>query len=186
VRTPAIKIGKLIFWTWKHSKKYLLSRLTRPPTTHKMASELKRKRGPVDVLDMQKRSKSFNTKDRNLQSKSQREPQLEATTLEAVLNPLSNTKELVQTNGVNGDADAVTMKNEHASIKAVASGSLGQRKKRKQEDQGKQERQRTPQKALKNDSNIWRLSEPVAGRMINADPLFTEDEKYANPFISFP
>jgi NET1-associated nuclear protein 1 (U3 small nucleolar RNA-associated protein 17) len=32
----------------------------------------------------------------------------------------------------------------------------------------------TPNKA----KDLWKLSEPIGGRMINADPVFSTDEKY--------
>lgn len=134
-----------------------------------MASELKRKRGPVDVLDPPRRPKTVKTKDR--------EPKRRQTALEAALCPPPNIKQLVQVNG-----NYVKVKNEQGVVDSIA---VEERKKsrkeakRKQHEEAKQKNAQKTIKSLKNDANIWRLSEPVAGRMIDADPVFSKDEKYA-------
>lgn len=123
------------------------------------------------AVDSPKRSKSVKA-----------ESQKQATRLESVLNPPANTQELVRTNGINGDSTEVNGEKKNSNV--VVSIDPEVLKKRKKENKKKQKEKKRLQSAQiaassKEDSPIvWKLSEAIAGRMIDADPVFTKDEKY--------
>jgi len=142
-----------------------------------MASALKRKRGPVEVLDAPKRSKSLKN-----QSGNPLRPASDKTGWEAAFNP---PQELVApTNGVNGNHSHGTPE----SPEAVDYEAYVQDEKYKD---AIQQREKSSKSVLQENSNntssyskqkkakeSWKLSEPIGGRMINADPVFSNDEKY--------
>ncbi len=139
-----------------------------------MASALKRKRGPVEVMDTPKRSKSVKN-----QSGNPVRPATDKTGWEAAFNP---PQELVApTNGVNGSHLHETPE----SPEAVDYEAYVQDEKYKDNMQQK-EKSSKPRNNSKSTSSIsnqkakelWKLSEPIGGRMVNADPVFTADEKY--------
>jgi len=37
----------------------------------------------------------------------------------------------------------------------------------------------------KKENEAWKLSEPIGGRLLNIDPIFTEDEKYVSPTVQW-
>jgi NET1-associated nuclear protein 1 (U3 small nucleolar RNA-associated protein 17) len=142
-----------------------------------MASALKRKRGPVEVLDTPKRSKSVKTQSGN--------PLLPANGKvgwEAAFNPSQDL--LISTNGHNGNHSHGTPESPEAvDYEAYVQdekykNALKQREKLSKNpvhnSSNKSTANPTPDKA----KDLWKLSEPIGGRMINADPVFSSDEKY--------
>jgi NET1-associated nuclear protein 1 (U3 small nucleolar RNA-associated protein 17) len=139
-----------------------------------MASALKRKRGSVEVLETPKRAKSVKQQ-KLANGHTFVEP---VNGWDPAFNPPPNIKELVQTNGVNGD-DINGMKEdspEAIDYEDLAEWNIEEKKKRR-------EIQRQERALLKSfqkpEPIIWKISEPIGGRMINVDPVFTTDEKYA-------
>ena len=134
-----------------------------------MASALKRKRGIVEVLDTPKRSKSTKTN-----SGGQLPIIDDKVGWEAAL---AKKQELIQTNGINGH----NINSPEESEDSVDFESfLAEEEKEKQA-----ERDGAAEKALrkalrKKEAQAWKISEPIAGRMINTNPVFTADEKYAS------
>ena len=125
----------------------------------------------MDVSDTPKRSKSS----KSSKSPLSKPPQ---SGVDALLNPPLNTKELALMNVVNGDSvkgdkelDAPTALDIEPST-----GEFGKHKKSKRHSKSKEAQ---VQRALLRNADVWRVSESIGGRMINADPVFTEDEKYA-------
>ena len=134
-----------------------------------MASALKRKRGPGEEVETLKRAKSV---------KDSKNPLLPQGGWEAAFNPPPKTKELVQTNGINGDG--VHTEEEPRSSEAVDNDAFVKESEPKKNDEKRQKKHK--RKLLKKvlaatEPNLWTLSEPIGGRQINVDPVFTEDEK---------
>ncbi|KAK0123040.1 hypothetical protein ONS96_010050 [Cadophora gregata f. sp. sojae] len=166
-----------------------------------MASLLKRKRAPVEVMDTPKPSKAVKTKSGTPLRNSIQNP-----TWEAAFDPPPAT-ELVKIETPNGDnkganghpqspesveyEDFVTNGSKENN---VVGGSTGRKKKRKGrvdkptveqtvETSKKQLQSRSKLPALvstfkKTGQEPWKLSSSIGGRMINADPIFTRDEKF--------
>jgi NET1-associated nuclear protein 1 (U3 small nucleolar RNA-associated protein 17) len=153
-----------------------------------MASALKRKRGPGEDVDTPKRSKSVKEISNPLPT-----PQIaQVTGWDAAFNPPAQTKELITTNGINGDAsysqerptspDALDYEEYENLLRTEEQSSQKSRKSKKPTKQPEGRQTKEERKLLKkvlatNDSNTWKLSEPIGGRQINADPVFTADEK---------
>lgn len=137
-----------------------------------MASALKRKRGSVEVLDTPKRSKSVKGETPNPLQKLG----AEKVGWEAAFGDLQSKKELVQTNGNHGD-DSDSEEEQSDSSEALDYEAI-------QENGTLAEGLDAPtrKRALKGQerSKTWKLSESIGGRMINADPAFTADEKYVH------
>jgi NET1-associated nuclear protein 1 (U3 small nucleolar RNA-associated protein 17) len=159
-----------------------------------MASQLKRKRDPVEVLGTPKRSKSVKTKSGNPISFN------EKIGWEAAFKKPKR-GESAPRNGVNGESqnsqdissspEAVDFEEfvgekleeglEEGAIQTMAkktsrAAATEAKRKRKIESFEVQQKGRVKMKP-------WKLSEPVGGRMINVDPVFTEHEKYAGYLI---
>jgi NET1-associated nuclear protein 1 (U3 small nucleolar RNA-associated protein 17) len=136
-----------------------------------MASALKRKRGPVEVLDTPKRSKSVKSETPNPLQKLGSEK----VGWDAAFGALQSKKELVQTNGNNGDVS--DSEGEHSDSSEALDYEALQEKGSLANGLDASARKR----ALKGQehSKTWKLSESIGGRMINVDPAFTADEKYA-------
>ena len=145
-----------------------------------MASALKRKRGPGEVVEPPKRAKSVKEIQNPLPTY-----QLSQGGWEAAFNPPLKTKELIQTNGINGDG--VHAEERPSSPEAVDYEAFVMEPEQKKAEE---ERQKADEKRQKKDKrkllkkvltatepNLWKLSEPIGGRQINVDPVFTEDEK---------
>ncbi|TVY84633.1 U3 small nucleolar RNA-associated protein [Lachnellula suecica] len=133
-----------------------------------MASLLKRKRGPADILETPKRAKSTKTAAPNPQQK------LSSQNVgwEAAFGAPRTKKDLVQTNGINGDAtdsDDESILSEGIDFDTMNSGDFYKRERdakiRKRAFKGQDQ------------SQTWKLSDSIGGRMLNADPAFTADEK---------
>lgn len=142
-----------------------------------MASALKRKRAPVEVLDTPRRSKSV---------KSQPGHPLrtagDKAGWEAAFNP---PQELLKpTNGVNGSHSHTTPE----SPEAVDYEAYVQNEKYKDALQQREKSSKSVRQVNKKNKSLhseqqkarglWKLSDPIGGRMINADPVFSSDEKY--------
>jgi NET1-associated nuclear protein 1 (U3 small nucleolar RNA-associated protein 17) len=142
-----------------------------------MASPLKRKRGPVEVLDTPKRPKSV--KD---QSGNPLRPAGDKAGWGAAFNLPQEL--VITTNGVNGNHSQETS----ASPEAVDYEAYVQDEKYKdaleqREESSKNVLQENSTRTLakseeKKARELWKLSEPIGGRMSNADPVFSRDEKY--------
>ncbi|TVY90152.1 U3 small nucleolar RNA-associated protein, partial [Lachnellula willkommii] len=139
-----------------------------------MASALKRKRGPVEVLDTPKRSKSVKSETPiSLQKFNSQN-----VGWEAAFGAPPKVKDLAQTNGVNGeisDSEEDSAVSEEAlDFDTLQEGDFFANGLDKPIDKPSRKR------ALKgpDPSRTWKLSESIGGRMINADPAFTADEKY--------
>ena len=134
-----------------------------------MASVLKRKRGPVQVLDTPKRSKSVKSETpQSLQNFNSQN-----VGWEAVFGAPPKIKDLVKKNGTNGDMS--DSEEDSAASEALDFDALHE------EDFLANGLDTTTRKrALKGQDHLktWKLSESIGGRMINADPAFTADEKY--------
>lgn len=141
-----------------------------------MASALKRKRGTVDVKDVPNRTKSLN----DPQSSPAASKILQQSGWDSAFNPPTSNKELVRTNGINGNG--VGSERDSASPEAenfedfIEEGTKGLAEEQKQRWQTKQEAK------LKRSPYVWKISESIGGRMIDVDPVFTLDERYAAVF----
>ena len=133
-----------------------------------MASALKRKRGPVEVLDTPKRAKSVKSAAPN----SLQKLNSQNVGWEAAFGAPPKEKDLVKTNGINGDVS--DSEEDSAASEALDFDALHE------EDFLANGLDTTTRKrALKGQehSKTWKLSESIGGRMINADPAFTADER---------
>lgn len=135
-----------------------------------MASALKRKRGNVDVKDIPKRAKSLNgSQDSPVTSKLPSQAGWDA-----AFNPPKEGKELVHMNGTNGDEAASQRLSKSPEVmdfeEFVEQGPS------RSDKRGKSKSQAAPEAKAK--PSTWKLSEPIGGRMIPADPVFTKDERY--------
>lgn len=145
-----------------------------------MASALKRKRGLVEILETPKRAKSVKSSQESLPT-----PKLsQETGWEAAFKTSTKPKELVQTNGINGDV--INGQREINSVEAIDFEDFVENE-RKQKDE--QTRLKKEEKALKRavtrkPEEVWKVSESIGGRMIDVDPVFTRDEKYAISSLS--
>ncbi|PVH81511.1 WD repeat-containing protein-like protein [Cadophora sp. DSE1049] len=166
-----------------------------------MASLLKRKRAPVELLDTPKRSKSVKTTSGTPLRNPNQNP-----AWEAAFDPPPAT-ELVKVNTPNGDSKEVNGRPQSpesvdyedfvangSKENNVVGGSSGRKKKRKGRGDKptpeqkvkfskKQSQSRSELPALvstfkKTGKEPWKLSTSIGGRMINADPIFTRDEKF--------
>ena len=153
-----------------------------------MASALKRKRGPREDVNTPKRAKSVKEV-----PNSQPTPQiLQVTGWDAAFNPPTQTKQLITTNGIHvdsshsqekpGSPEAVDYEDYEKASRMEEKSSQEQRKRKKPEKQTVERQAKEERKLLKkvlatNDNNTWKLSESIGGRQINADPVFTADEK---------
>ena len=133
-----------------------------------MASPLKRKRGTVDVNDTSKREKPSNkSKNSALTSKT-----LEQVGWDTAFNPPARTEELIHMNGINGDK--LEIQRDSISPEVVDFEDFikeGRKRLSRKEKQAKQEAK------IGKSPDIWKLSESIGGRMIDADPVFTQDER---------
>lgn len=142
-----------------------------------MASALKRKRGPVEVLDAPKRSKSV----KNQSVKPSRQVS-DKVGWETAFNPPQDL--VTPTNGVNGSHSRTTPDSPVAvDYEDYVQAELYKAAIQERERPSNNVRQEIKKKASvysakKKAKESWKLSEPIGGRMINADPVFTTDEKY--------
>ncbi|KUJ24196.1 WD40 repeat-like protein [Mollisia scopiformis] len=137
-----------------------------------MASVLKRKRAPVEVPDTPKRAKSSENHPADFLQK----PSGWDAAFRPPSKPTTNGEENhTLSNGqlASPEAEAIeydrfiTEKPVAKSKNALVEVSEQTRKKEKRPKQKKPRDQRT-----------WRISGPIGGRMVNADPVFTADEEY--------
>jgi NET1-associated nuclear protein 1 (U3 small nucleolar RNA-associated protein 17) len=144
-----------------------------------MASALKRKRGSAGVRDVQKRAKPSN----DSQGSALASKLLEPVGWRAAFNPPAKTRELIHTNGINSDnIDVQSDSNspEGADFEEfIAEGTRALAEKKMQKSKAKQAKQAKQLASIKKSPDTWKLSESIGGRMIDADPVFTQDERYA-------
>jgi NET1-associated nuclear protein 1 (U3 small nucleolar RNA-associated protein 17) len=154
-----------------------------------MASALKRKRAPVEVLGTPKRAKSDTTQP----AKQQRNP-FETAGWDAAFNPAPEAESLKikrsslndeETNGQLGSPEPIdfeTFMDEDSQNGMKEEPAVSARKEKKRKPKTPAELDMIAEKKqarfLQKLVEPWRLSEPIGGRMINADPVFTQDEKY--------
>ncbi|KAL3425094.1 WD repeat protein [Phlyctema vagabunda] len=127
-----------------------------------MASLLKRKGGPAEVLDSPKRVKSV-VATKTVPAKF---PVAE-TGWDAAFKPPTN-QELSKVNGVNGHA--LSSESDESASEAEDFDDVMDKAKSKKDGKA------AARLARKNTAG-WNISEPIAGRMIGVDPVFTEDEQ---------
>lgn len=128
-----------------------------------MASVLKRKRFPVEATDSLKRSKS--------REASPNSRPLLNRPLGAAVPAHRNGIDILQNNNNNGETGL-----QRASITQADTVELGRHTDRGQESVEDQSLRRLAQ--AEEEASSWKLSDPIGGRMINVDPLFSIDEKY--------
>jgi NET1-associated nuclear protein 1 (U3 small nucleolar RNA-associated protein 17) len=143
-----------------------------------MASALKRKRGPVEVVDTPKRSKSMKNQSGNPSRLAS-----DKAGWEAAFNP---PQELVKpTNGINGSHSHATPESPEAvDYEAYVQDEQYKVAIQQREKSSKSVLQvNSTNKSLRTEqqkaNDLWKLSDPIGGRMLNADPVFSSDEKYA-------
>jgi NET1-associated nuclear protein 1 (U3 small nucleolar RNA-associated protein 17) len=125
-----------------------------------MASILKRKRGPVEVVEPSKKSRSTPKMEKISP------PGLNSFNLDWNAALPAKRDELAPTNGGN----CVSIPND-----VVSSNAEGYEELVKELEAAKTERKaEAPQPNVSN----WKNTEPIGGRMIDIDPVFTHDEKY--------
>lgn len=169
-----------------------------------MASLLKRKRAPVEVSDTPKRSKSAKTKSGTPLRNPIQNPGWEAafdpppaTELVKVNNTTNGDSNEV--NGVNGRPDSPESVEYEDFVEKDSKenngvgGSSGRKKKRKgrgdkltAEEKVKASKRQAQSRSevpslvstfKKTGQEPWKLSASIGGRMVNADPVFSRDEK---------
>lgn len=147
-----------------------------------MASILKRKRGPVDVLDTPKRTRQDS------------EPMPPATKFTQsnvgwdIFASLERGKELVQADqtadkGTNDDAEAIDFEDFFAPPSREPSHEPQNKEPKRTPIRPKSNKklwERPIPQAPKPRVPGWMISNSVGGRVINAEPVFAKDEKYAN------
>jgi NET1-associated nuclear protein 1 (U3 small nucleolar RNA-associated protein 17) len=142
-----------------------------------MASALKRKRGTVDVKDIPKRTKPFNkTQDSTAGPKI-----LNQVGWDAAFTPPTKTKELVHTNGINGDG--IESQRSSNSPEAADFEEFVEEGTRELAEEERLKWQAKQVAKIRRSPYVWKLSESIAGRMIDVDPVFTQDERYVAVFL---
>jgi NET1-associated nuclear protein 1 (U3 small nucleolar RNA-associated protein 17) len=141
---------------------YSLHERLQTASDNNMASVLKRKRGPLEAVEPSKRSRSN-------QDLPQSVPELDLSKVEwdAAFGPSKRQNGTV--NGFNGD-EAPELR-DLSSPEAEDFEDLVERARIV-----KQEKKKSKKKAAQSTST-WKISEPIGGRMIEVDPVFTQDEK---------
>jgi NET1-associated nuclear protein 1 (U3 small nucleolar RNA-associated protein 17) len=124
-----------------------------------MASVLKRKRGPLEAAESSKRLRSN-------QDIPQSAPELDPTKVgwDAAFGPIK--RQSGTTNGVNGDEAPDLRASNSPEAEEFENFGEGARA-------AKKERKKPGKKAV----STWKTSDPIGGRMIEIDPVFTEDER---------
>jgi NET1-associated nuclear protein 1 (U3 small nucleolar RNA-associated protein 17) len=151
-----------------------------------MASALKRKRGPGEEVDTPKRAKAV----KDVESLLPKPPISQISGWDAAFPiPPPKSKELITANGTNGSGeDFLERSHSPAAIHfdEYEEGEETKSKKRaektkpiKQAEKAKGERKLLKKVLATTDPSAWKVSDPIGGRQINMDPVFTEDEKYA-------
>jgi len=155
-----------------------------------MASALKRKRGQGEAAGVPKRAKPIKEANGKFVM-----PQLPLTSgWDAAFAPPAM-KEIITSHGIKGDGiksdeefklqEAMdyadyeqSMRNEEREMEAVM------KKEQLEEGQRAKHERKLLKKVLSMSDSTWKLSEPIGGRQINVDPVFTEDEKYSERISS--
>ncbi len=145
-----------------------------------MTSVLKRKRGPVEVLETPQRSKSLKSKNGKPLPPPAKTAIETATGWDAAFKLPT---ELVPTNGLNGDGKDTNGRlesPESINYEDIVKGKETDGLEGKVPEDGDQEEPFDEPEITGTEflSNSWKLSHSIGGRMVNADPIFTPDEKY--------
>lgn len=135
-----------------------------------MASVLKRKRGSAEVTDTPRRSKSTKVASNTPKSTFPKQNDWDA------FPPAMKELVVADTNGVNGHRipSPEALDFDTANDKQFQEAEDERLRKVQQDEQA----QKALKKAIRRrEQQAWRLSEPVGGRFINVDPVFTAGEK---------
>jgi hypothetical protein len=128
-----------------------------------MAPGLKRKRDLGDAVGVAKTARAGKN------AKKAHIPEFSQGGWAAAFNPPPKSQELIQTNGINGDG--IPAEEEHDISDAVDFEAVEERRQ-------KRENRKLMRKVLTaTNSNEWKVSEPIGGRQMNVEPVFTRDEK---------
>jgi NET1-associated nuclear protein 1 (U3 small nucleolar RNA-associated protein 17) len=130
-----------------------------------MASVLKRKRGAVEVQDTPKRAKSTKKPAKNPAQKVEKN-----VGWEAALEDMPKTNELIKANGAN------QLKNEH-TMTTLSPESMDLDIQKSEDVKTPEARGEVAAGTPIEKASLWKLSESIAGRMSNLEPVFTADEK---------
>lgn len=139
-----------------------------------MASILKRKRVQTEVADLPKRSKSTSESAETSTKFGQSNGGFD------IFEALGKGKELAQVNGAHAkdeleSTEVIDFEDLFEDLPLQSTDSQAKRGMRPKKEIWEKKIPQAP-KPVKDQS--WNISEPVGGRMIDADPIFTEDEKY--------
>lgn len=139
-----------------------------------MASILKRKRGQTEVADIPKRSKSTSESADPTTKFGQSNGGFD------IFDVLVKGKELAQVNGAHDkdESESTEVINFEDLFEDVPLQSEDAQAKRGLKPKKEIWERKIPQAPKPVKDQSWRISEPVGGRMIDADPVFTKDEKY--------
>ncbi|KAA8575645.1 hypothetical protein MFRU_020g00400 [Monilinia fructicola] len=137
-----------------------------------MTSVLKRKRGQAEVADIPKRSKS------TLESADSSTKFGQSNGGFDIFEALGKGKELAQVNGAHDELDTTEVINFEDLFEDVPSQAVDSQVNQGLKPKKEIWEKKIPQAPKPVKDQSWRISEPVGGRMIDADPIFSEDEKY--------
>lgn len=136
-----------------------------------MTSVLKRKRGQAEVADVPKRSKS------TLESADSSTKFGQSNGGFDIFEALGKGKELAQVNGAHDELDTTEVINFEDLFEDVPSQAVDSQVNQGLKPKKEIWEKKIPQAPKPVKDQSWRISEPVGGRMIDADPIFSEDEK---------
>ena len=124
----------------------------------------------MEVSDTPKRAKSV----KSAMPNSSQKPNSQNVGWEAAFGAPPETKDLARTNGINGNVS--DSEEDSGSSEALDYDALHE-----EDILANGLDTSTRKRALKGQqhSKTWKLSESIGGRMLNIDPAFTTDEKYA-------
>lgn len=136
-----------------------------------MASILKRKRGQTEVADIPKRSKSTSESAEAATKFGQNNGGFD------IFESLGKGKELAQVDGAQDELASAEVIDFEDLFEDVPSQPMDGQAKRGFRPKKEIWEKQIPQAPKPVKDQSWRISKPVGGRMIDADPVFTEDEK---------
>lgn len=152
-----------------------------------MASILKRKRGAVAVPETEespkpvlKRAKSVEADKKNGQASLLPSFDAVKTGWDAVFGSKKKGGEVAKVNG-NGVDDEAVNGVEEESEEGEDFDTFVTRSTRRWKKKGHKNRARREMEEALRAESAWKASDPIAGRMLDIDPVFTADEKYVPP-----
>lgn len=149
-----------------------------------MTSAMKRKRGSVEVMEPPKRAKSVEESEKYINGNSL--SQNAVTGWDAAFSSTVKPKELVQTNGVNGDNPEGGKDDSPEPTDFEAFAEMERKAEKKRNRVLAKADNRVLKSFAKQPPPQWKISESIGGRMLNVDPVFTVDEKYVISLSSCP